>query len=94
MKYGKIIAILHKIIFYIQYVKLEESRSHHFFIHSWPVFFHSLNRFVFLKKKKCLRVAGFCQSGVLYANHVPRVNIIGGTVSVATLNGAGGLGVF
>ena len=82
MKYGKIIAL----IFYIQYVKLEESRSHHFFI-------HSLNRFVFFKKK-CLRVAGFRQSGVLYANHVPRVNIIGGTVSVATLNGVGGLGVF
>ena len=41
-----------------------------------------------------MRVAGFRQSGVLYANHVPQVNIIGGTVSVATLNGAGGLGVF
>ena len=41
-----------------------------------------------------MRVAGFRQSGVLYANHVPRVNIIGGTVSVATLNGVGGLGVF
>ena len=89
MKYGKIIAL----IFYIQYVKLEESRSHHFFIHSWPVSIHSFFKQVcfFLKK---MRVAGFRQSGVLYANHVPRVNIIGGTVSVATLNGVGGLGVF
>ena len=33
---------------------------------------HSLNRFAFLKK--CLHVAGFLQSGVLYANirHDPR----------------------
>ena len=41
--------------------------------------------------KKCLSVAGFLQLGALYANIlIPGVNIIGGKVSVVSVNGDGG----
>ena len=70
-KYGKRIVL----IFYTHCIKLEESQNHYFPIYSWPFFLREqCNKFLhsFFKlvcfEKNCLRIAGFLQSGALYAN--------------------------
>ena len=63
------------------------SNAMNFFIHSFKqVWF----------EKKCLRIAGFPQLGALYAiiTHNPRSEYNGRKLSVASINGAGGGGVW
>ena len=86
------------LIFYIRCVKLEESQSHHFLIHSWPLFFnsnatnffiHSSNRFI-LKKNAYGLLVFFNRVPYMQLSHmITGVNIIGRKVSVASINGAG-----
>ena len=70
--------------FYIHYIKLRESRSHHFSIRSWPFpfisnatnfFIYSLNRFV-LKKNAYALLVFFNQVSYMQLSHMIRgVNI-------------------
>ena len=80
------------LIFYIHCIQLEESRSQHFsFISNGTNFIYSLNKFV-LKTNAYEYLAFFNSEPYMQLSHmIPGKHIIGGKVSIVSINRTGGL---